>query len=347
MVSTGKEPKLWAIVTQCLIDGLKRKGRAPDTLLSSFGLSEETPREPYREIPLRSYVSAFEAAAVHVGDPNFGLFVARDISPFALGPIGLLFMSATTLGAAYKGFIDYIWLAQQSTTSCMVRDGDNCIFRYRIEDSRIPRKRQDAEFSLAMLVQMTRAFVGPTWRPLEVHFEHAAPANLQGHQALFGAPLYFDQAANELIFPASDLAVRGNMIDRRVSPIVEHYLEMLNSRKAAAQSLNDDVRRLVSDHFPGDGQLAALDAARTSGMSLRTFQRALRKGGENFSTIKQDKRRTLAENYLAASDLSITEIAHILGYADAACFTRACRRWFGMTPSAYRKTTQNGDGAAI
>lgn len=338
------EPKIWAVVAQALIDALKRKGRAPDSVLTRFALSEETLRDPYTEIPLRSYVSAFEAAAVHVGDANFGLFAARDVSPFALGPIGLLFLSAATLGEALKAVIDYIWLAQQGTTSSLERDGTNCIFRYRIEDARILRRRHDAEFSLATVVQMVRAFAGPTWRPLEVHFEHAAPPSLQAHQAFFGAPLYFDQAANALVFPAGDLAVRGSLIDRRVSPMVEHYLGMLNARKAAARSLDDDVRRLVADHFPGDGRFAVGDAARQTGVSLRTLQRGLGKSGETFSRIKQDKRRALAENYLAASDLSMTEIAHILGYADAACFTRACRRWFAMTPSAYRRAARSREG---
>jgi AraC-like DNA-binding protein len=35
-------------------------------------------------------------------------------------------------------------------------------------------------------------------------------------------------------------------------------------------------------------------------------------------------------------DVTFTEIAHHLGYTDQAHFTRAFRRWAGVTPSWYR-----------
>jgi AraC-like DNA-binding protein len=337
----GEEPKIWAMVTQSLIDALKARGCAPDTVLDRFGMSEATPRDPYRDVPLRHYVAAFEAAAASVGDSNFGLSIARNLSPLTLGPVGLLFTSAPTLGAALKGFIDHNWMVQQGTTCRMTRDGDTSIFRYRIEDKRIFPRRHDAEFSLAVVVEMMRTRAGAAWRPLEVHFEHAAPANLQTHNAFFKAPLYFNQPANELIFPVSDLALSGNGGDHRVYGIVEHYLGMLRERSAPTRSLEDKVRRMASDHFPGDGCFNMMATAQSLGLSASTLQRSLRKSGDSFSSIKQDKRRALTENYLVDSDLSITEIAHVLGYADGACFTRACRRWFGMTPSMYRKQRKN------
>jgi AraC-like DNA-binding protein len=330
---------------QPLVDSIKRRGQSPDALLGRYGLSEAMLADPCREIPLRQYVEAFEGAAAHFGDPNFGLFAARDISPFTLGPIGLLFISSPTIGTALKGFIDYIGLAQQATTSRIAQDGPTCVFHYRIEDARIRRRRQDADYSLAMVTTLMRAMAGNSWRPLEVHFEHSAPLNRQAHDGFFGAPLYFDQGVNSLIFPASDLAIAGNLMDRRVSPIVEQYLRTLLERAMPVRSMEDEVRRILSDHRPEDGAVGVHKAARAVGVSARTLQRALQKSGESFGAIKQDKRRTMAETYLADTDLSVTEIAHILGYADGACFTRACRRWFGQTPSAYRKDAR-GRGTA-
>ncbi len=338
--STDREPKTWASVMQPLVDSIKRRGGAPDALLERYGLSEALLADPCREIPLRHYVEAFETAAARFGDPNFGLSAARDVTPFTLGPIGLLFISSPTLGTALKGFIDYIGLAQQATTSRIVQDGPTCVFQYRIEDARIRRRRQDADYSLAMVTTLMRAMAGNGWRPLEVHFEHSAPLNRQAHDAFFGAPLYFDQGINSLMFSAADLAIAGNVMDRRVSPIVEQYLRTLLERAMPVRSVEDEVRRILSDHLPDSGRFGVAKAARAVGLSARTLQRTLRKSGDSFAAIKQDKRRGMAETYLADTDLSVTEIAHILGYADGACFTRACRRWFGLTPSAYRKTAR-------
>lgn len=335
-----REPKAWAAIVQPLVDALKRRGQSPDALLERFGLSESLLADPYREIPLRNYVAAFENAAIQVGDPNLGLFAARDVTPFTLGPLGLLFISSPTIGAALKGFTDYIGMVQQGTTSSVVREGDACVFRYRIEDTRIVRRRQDAEHSLALVTTLMRAMAGQGWRPLEVHFEHSAPPNRQPHEAFFGAPLYFDQGVNALVFPATTLSIAGNLMDLRVGSIVEHHLRTLHERAMPVRSIEDEVRRLMADHLPDGSGFDVATAARAVGVSSRTLQRVLHNSGGSFAAIKQDKRRSLAETYLTDTRLSVTEIAHILGYADGACFTRACRRWFGCTPSAYRKAAQ-------
>lgn len=330
-------PKIWAMVSHTLVDAIKRKGRDPAAVLDRFGLTEVTLRDPYNEIPLHSYISAFEAAAIHVGDDMFGLYAARDVSPYVLGPIGLLFANSPSLGAAMKGLIDYIWLAQQGAVTKMTREGDDCVFQYRIFDNSIKNRRQDAEFSIVLLVNLIRNLVGSTWRPVEVYFEHAEPADARALALFFRAPIYFDQPSNGLLFPASDLVAVGAPSDRRISPIVQHYLNILNDRKSHHRSLGDEIRRLISDQGGGDGRIDIERAAKSMGVSARTLHRNLKEAGEGFRAIKQDKQRALAENYLAGSKLSMTEIAHIMGYADAACFTRACRRWFGMTPSAFRR----------
>jgi AraC-like DNA-binding protein len=43
--------------------------------------------------------------------------------------------------------------------------------------------------------------------------------------------------------------------------------------------------------------------------------------------------------------LSIAEVAHDLGFAHPPAFHRAVRRWFGVTPSAYREAQSQGPAA--
>jgi AraC-like DNA-binding protein len=47
-------------------------------------------------------------------------------------------------------------------------------------------------------------------------------------------------------------------------------------------------------------------------------------------------RRELAEQYLGQVDLTLLEVAYLLGFADPSNFFRAFRRWFGETPGEYR-----------
>ena len=73
------------------------------------------------------------------------------------------------------------------------------------------------------------------------------------------------------------------------------------------------------------------------GTSVRTFQRRLSDMDETFTGILETARMTWANRLIANGDLSLKQIAQELGYADQAHFTRAFRRWNGVSPAAYRR----------
>ena len=46
---------------------------------------------------------------------------------------------------------------------------------------------------------------------------------------------------------------------------------------------------------------------------------------------------TPAARYLSDSTLAIGEVAYLIGYSEPAPFHRAFKRWYGMTPDAFRR----------
>jgi AraC-like DNA-binding protein len=70
-------------------------------------------------------------------------------------------------------------------------------------------------------------------------------------------------------------------------------------------------------------------------LSIRTLQRRLRDWGFSFEEMVDDIRRTEAIRHLLAGEHSAMEIAFLLGYSDQAHFTRAFRRWTGLSPRQY------------
>jgi AraC-like DNA-binding protein len=70
-------------------------------------------------------------------------------------------------------------------------------------------------------------------------------------------------------------------------------------------------------------------------ISVRTLQRRLRDWGFSFEEIVDDVRRTEAIRHIIAGENSAMEIAFLLGYSDQAHFTRAFKRWTGLSPREY------------
>ena len=55
-----------------------------------------------------------------------------------------------------------------------------------------------------------------------------------------------------------------------------------------------------------------------------------------YGDVPDGMRRELALHHLRDAQPPISEIAYLLGFAEAASFNRAFRRWTGRTPSEYR-----------
>lgn len=77
-------------------------------------------------------------------------------------------------------------------------------------------------------------------------------------------------------------------------------------------------------------------------MSPRTLQRRLDDWGVSFEEMLDDYRRNQAILLLRRQELTALEIAYSLGYSDPAHFSRAFRRWTGMSPHRYRRSSENG-----
>jgi AraC-like DNA-binding protein len=58
-----------------------------------------------------------------------------------------------------------------------------------------------------------------------------------------------------------------------------------------------------------------------------------------FSNVLQQQRVELAKGYLEQEELSLDEVAYLLGYSEQSSFGRAFRRWTGSTPQSYRAQT--------
>jgi len=336
------EPMVLSSFLQIVLDGLKERRLPIQTLIRRCAIPQSWLDDPYAEIPLRRYIELFEEAARVAENPDFGLSLGRAATPYNLGPVGLLFASSADLGRALHSLSTHVGVVQDRTHSCLRMEDQRAFFEYRIDDDRIRQRRQDAEFSLSMVCQMVRFITGKDWVPEEVHFEHPRPANIASHAALFRCPLYFDQPSNAVVLVRSDLSLRNPQMDERMAALFLHHVAMMRGQQGERRNMGDQVRSLLRNHLPSNDGIPTVEkAAAATGMSVRTLQRVLKNESSGFRAIKDEERRHLAYQYLGQTSKPITEIGLMLGYADPACFTRACQRWFALSPRKLRQSLRD------
>lgn len=84
------------------------------------------------------------------------------------------------------------------------------------------------------------------------------------------------------------------------------------------------------------GEVSIDRVARELGMSRQTLYRRLKSEGITFEEILEAKRRSLAIRYLGINRDSVKAAAYKLGFSDPAAFSRAFKRWTGVSPSEFR-----------
>jgi AraC-like DNA-binding protein len=84
-------------------------------------------------------------------------------------------------------------------------------------------------------------------------------------------------------------------------------------------------------------QFAAHHIADGFGIHVRTLHRRLRAAGTSFRQELDQTRKSVSEQLLGSTSLPVWDIAKALGYSDSSGFIRAFQRWYGVSPSVWRK----------
>jgi len=118
--------------------------------------------------------------------------------------------------------------------------------------------------------------------------------------------------------------------------VLRETIRQLN-RTAENQDIVDQTRthvRLQMMH----GEPNLDDVATKIGLSTWTLQRNLRKEGISFTSLVDNLRCEMATRYMQQNQLSISDMALLLGYSEVSAFSRAFRRWFNISPRQWRKS---------
>jgi len=86
------------------------------------------------------------------------------------------------------------------------------------------------------------------------------------------------------------------------------------------------------------GEVRIDRVARELGCSRQTLYRRLKAEGVTFEQLLDGLRRRLAIRFVCEQGLSVKDAAWRLGFSDPAAFSRAFKRWTGMSPRDARPT---------
>ncbi len=329
-------PTISVLVLRHVANCLDLVGCDPEPMLARFNLRRDDLDNARAVMPLADFLDFFEMAAQMAGNPYLGLQAGRLGALNSLGALGFLFLSAPSLQAAFTGFDAYLATIQDAVRNRFSSAAGIATFEYMITDQTLLARRQDAEFSIALMHNMCRNYVGGDFELIDVHFEHACQGDERVYREFFRCDVFFDQETNAFSFEEQFLDRASPVIDPDLYPIVEEHLRRRVAESTRRARSPKEIVRVLEDS-PLDRTPSLEDVAAAMGVSAATLSRRLRTAGLRWRDLVSERRMHAAARLLRQSQRDIADIALAVGFAESSSFVRCFGRHFGTTPQRYRK----------
>jgi AraC-like DNA-binding protein len=295
-------------------------------------------RNPESRLPVSSFIELLELAATQAKDDALGLHLCSQQPLSTLGAMADMYLQSPDCLTAIQAGISWMSLHQEGATLELTIDGRHAVCAYTIRSPFLIECRQDTELAIARMLRFGRAISRrPDFVPTAVYFEHPTPRNVAEHRRVFGAPIYFSQSCNALVFPKELLRqpVKGSTCG------APRWRLPVDAPSPYPIDLSDQMRRRIT-RLIRRGRTSINECAAAFGWHVRTLQRRLKAVGVTYDELLETTRHDLALHYLKQRHLTLTEIGSLLGYAELSTFSRAFRRWSGCSPQAFRRKGQFG-----
>ena len=326
-----------ARVGAMIVGAVAGRGVDPGPLCESAGFDPASAADPAARISLALEQLLWETAAEHTGDPSFGLHTAESLRAGVFDVLDYAIRTAPTLTTALQRLLRYSRLEHEPAVFELVSSGTATRIEHSFGSSEVLPCRQEAEFTLASIVVIGREIVAGGIQPMAVEFMHGMPLDTSEHIRIFGVLPRFAARVNALELEASTMSRPILTADPALSRIIERHAEAaLGSVGLAPDSTTERVRRILGKTL-SEGHCSITTVAPRLGLSERTLQRRLESEGSTFGAVLDGVRRDLGLRYLKEGQLTLAEIAYLLGYSEPSPFHRAFKRWMGSSPQSLRR----------
>ncbi|MEN8206085.1 MAG: AraC family transcriptional regulator [Pseudomonadota bacterium] len=310
----------------------------PEPLFRQTGLDMSRLSNPDTRYPGKRVQHLWQLAVDASGDPCFGFVAGEQVQPVALHGLGFSWLASDTLRDALARLVRYSRLI--STAANMhLQDTDNSLDLVLLPPKGVKVVApafQDA--GMSGFLRMCRLTAGDEIDPVHVSLKHPRPDDCARKlQAYFRAPIEYKANTNILSFSKqlvdTPLIHANPELARINDQAVVDYLARFDR-----DSLTMQVRSRIIERLH-DGTPNQETIAHSLNVSLRSLQRKLNKEETNFKSLLESTRRELALHYIRETHRSLGEITYLLGFSEPSNFTRAFKRWTGVSPIEYRENS--------
>lgn len=202
-----------------------------------------------------------------------------------------------------------------------------------------PERDNILEAMIFISIRFWSWLTGRSLEPIFLQLDFPEPPQADEFRRIWKGPVTYNNARNAIVFPTAWLSLPLVQNPLSLSKFLKDSLALIIVGNQAPIGLTDQIKAIISkgygNHFPDFAQVCE-----SLNMTPQTLRRRLKEENTSYQAIKDNIRQDAARFYLAKEELSIDEIALMMGFSEASSFHRAFKKWTGQTPAAYRSELQ-------
>ncbi|CAE6786951.1 HTH-type transcriptional regulator VirS [Paraburkholderia nemoris] len=311
-------------------------GGDPEAVARGCGVDPSAVGDPDRFILYSRMAALMGAAARELDCPDFGMRLGRKQGIQFLGPVAVLLRHSETIADALEGVCRYLKVLAPPDIAELRRGRHTANFSYSIALRQLAHRDQMIEKTFSVTMEAFRLMLGGEFVPLKVTLQHPRISPPERYREVFGCPVSFGAEENSVQFPIDVLNRQVPGRDAAALALAENYLALAEPTISIVDQVRETIHHLLKIH-----RATLLTVADAIALHPRVLQRRLAEVGTSFEEILDAVRRALSWQ-LSATGMRVSLIATMLGYSEQSTYTRACQRWYGVSPRqliAQRRTT--------
>ena len=318
---------------------MAQASRDPERLMRGTGLELRDVLEREDPITVRQQLICARNSVAMTARSDWHLAWAETIGEHFHGPLTAALFSAPTLGDGLDVFLRYM-PSRIPYLSWRVR---RVAGFYRVELKPLLDLGDLApvlvEIPLLALLGYLRTVRGGRIAGAAMEFAHAARCAPARYEKRFRCEFRFGQRAHALVVPAQWRHLSNVGHDPMLWRAAQSRCEQALARSEEVAVAGQLRQYLMLSFEAARGERippTVREAAAELHVSVRTLHRRLKAAGLTYQGLVDDARRERAAELLLDRHVKLGFVAAALGYRDPANFSRAYKRWHGVTPRSSR-----------
>ena len=318
-----------------VVEMFSAEGLDVGALFDETGIDSSLLNDPSSRLGIDEVSALWELAVARSGKITLGLSRELATTYGNFDVVAYAMMACPTLLEGLKRLARYMNVVSDAATFALTPAADGYWLHLGHTGGDRPVPRQRVEFGMLTVLTHCCWITGRDVRAATVEFVYPEPPDQRAHREAFQCPLRFGRDANRALLRTADLALplsgRNATLASLHEKLVEQRLASISGPRTSSLVRDFIAARATRHDLCREGVASALH------ISTRTLQRRLEEEGTSFQQLRDDTRRELAQQFLQEpGSNSLSRVAEMLGFEDQSNLFRACKRWFGESPSRYR-----------